>query len=125
MTFKNKRSQGYYFEKIAANIATSEGYVILKKNYYSKYGEIDLIAKKNNLIIFIEVKQRSSNQFGVGEEAITYRKKRRIFLSAKQFLYEKKMLDYSVRFDAIVFYKKNNYSYKWIKNIIWGDEIGL
>ncbi|MGO2118652.1 MAG: YraN family protein [Fusobacterium sp.] len=125
MNFKNKREQGYYFEKIASNIITSKGYIIMDKNYYSKYGEIDLIAKKDNLIIFIEVKQRSSDKFGLGEESINYRKKRKIFLSAKQFLYEKKLLDFSIRFDSIIFYKKNNYSYKWIKNIIWGDEIGL
>lgn len=125
MNFKNKREQGYYFEEIASNIITSKGYNIINKNYYSKYGEIDLIAKKKNLIIFVEVKQRSSNKFGLGEESINYQKKRKIFLSAKQFLYERKLLDFSIRFDSIIFYKKNNYSYKWIKNIIWGDEIGL
>jgi putative endonuclease len=125
MNFKNKREQGYYFEKIASNIVTSKDYTIIGKNYYSKYGEIDLIAKKDNIIIFIEVKQRSSDKFGLGEESINYHKKRKIFLSAKQFLYERKLLDFSIRFDSIIFYKKNNYSYKWIKNIIWGDEIGL
>jgi len=125
MNFKNKREQGYYFEKIASDIIASEGYTIITKNYYSKYGEIDLIAKKDNIIIFIEVKQRSSNRFGFGEESINYHKKRKIFLSAKQFLYERKLLDFSIRFDSIIFYKKNDYSYKWIKNIIWGDEIGL
>ena len=125
MNFKNKREQGYYFEKIASNIITSKGYTIIGKNYYSKYGEIDLIAKKDNIIIFIEVKQRSSNKFGFGEESIDYHKKRKIFLSARQFLYERKLLDFSIRFDSIIFYRKNYYSYKWIKNIIWGDEIGL
>ncbi|MDP0488947.1 MAG: YraN family protein [Fusobacterium sp. JB019] len=125
MYFKNNREQGYYFEKIASEIITSKGYKIIDKNYYTRYGEIDLIAKNKNLIIFVEVKQRSSNNFGFGENSIDYKKRRRIFLSAKQFLYKNNLFDFSIRFDAIIFYKKNNYSYKWLKNIIWGDEFGF
>ena len=125
MYFKNNREQGYYFEKIASEIITSKGYKIIDKNYYTRYGEIDLIAKNKNSIIFVEVKQRSSNNFGFGENSIDYKKRRRIFLSAKQFLYKNNLFDFSIRFDAIIFYKKNNSSYKWLKNIIWGDEFGF
>lgn len=125
MHFKNKREQGYYFENLASQILISSNYKIVKKNFYSKFGEIDLIGKKNDLIIFVEIKQRTSSNFGFGEDSITFFKKKRLFLSAKQFLYEKNLLDFNIRFDAIVFYGKDEYSYKWIKNIIWGDELGF
>lgn len=125
MYFKNSREQGYYFEKIASEIIVSQNYKIIEKNYYTKYGEIDIIARKKNLIVFIEVKQRSSDIFGLGEDSINYKKRKKIFLSAKNFLYKNKLFNFDVRFDAIIFYKKNNYSYKWLKNIIWGDEFGF
>ena len=125
MYFKNTREQGYYFEDIASKIFSLNGYRIIEKNYYTRYGEIDLIAKKQNLIVFIEFKQRKSNNFWFGEDSNNYQKRKKIFLSARQFIYQKKLFDFNIRFDAIIFYKRNNYSYKWLKNIIWGDEFGF
>lgn len=81
--------------------------------------------KKGGTIIFVEVKQRSSDIFGTAEYSIDYRKKRRMYFSARQYISEKKYYNLDVRFDALIFNGCSKNSCDWIKNIIWGDEIGF
>lgn len=121
--FLNKRTQGEYFEKLALNFLEKNNFTLLSKNFYCKYGEIDIIAQKEDLIIFVEVKQRSSLKFGNGLEAINFQKQRKIFLSAQYFLYKNHLENFNFRFDAITF--DNNNQCEWIKNIMRGDEIGF
>lgn len=121
----NKREQGTVFENYAAAFLESKGYILLTKNYFTKSGEIDLIMKKDRTIVFVEVKQRSSDIFGSGEYAIDYKKRKKMFLSARKFLAENKCLDCDIRFDAVIFNGKNKTPYNWIRDIIWGDEIGF
>lgn len=121
----NKREQGAVYEAYALEFLNSKGYTLIEKNYFTKFGEIDLILKKDNLIIFTEVKQRSSDYFGYGEHAISYTKQKRMFLSAKEFLSKNKFFNYDIRFDAVIFNGRDKKSCNWIKNIIWGDEIGF
>lgn len=118
----NKRKQGELFEEYALEFYKSLGYDFLAKNYFTKYGEIDLIVSKESLIVFVEVKQRTSDMYGSGEYAIDYRKKRRIFLSARDFIFKNKYYDYDIRFDAVIF-KDSKKPCNWIKDIIWGDEL--
>lgn len=121
--FLNKRTQGEYFEKLALDFLEKEGFILLEKNFYCKYGELDIILKKSDLIIFVEVKERSSKKFGTGFDAISPQKQKRMFLSAQVFLYKHHLKNFNFRFDAIVFDENN--SCHWIKNIMWGDEIGF
>lgn len=121
----NKRKQGTVFENYAIEFLESKGYHLLTKNYFSKYGEIDIILKKENRIIFVEVKQRTTDVFGRGEYAITFIKKRKMYLTAQKFIYENNYFDYDIRFDAVIFDGKGKNPCNWIKNIIWGDEIGF
>lgn len=121
--FLNKRTQGEYFEKLALNFLEKNNFTLLSKNFYCKYGEIDIIAQKEDLIIFVEVKQRSSLKFGNGLEAINFQKQRKIFLSAQYFLYKNHLENFNFRFDAITF--DNNNQCEWIENIMRGDEIGF
>lgn len=121
--FLNKRTQGEYFENLALEFLKNNGFTLLKKNFYCKYGEIDIILKKDDLIIFVEVKQRFSTNFGTGFEAISYQKQRKIFMSAQNFLYKNNFENFNFRFDAIVFDENNKCT--WVKNMMWGDEIGF
>ena len=121
----NKREKGAVFENYAAEFLEKMGYTLIAKNYSTKYGEIDLIMEKEKIIVFIEVKQRTSDIFGRGEYAIDYRKKRKIYFTAKKFIFENGYNDYDIRFDAIIFNGTERTPCNWIENIIWGDEIGF
>ncbi|NME35702.1 MULTISPECIES: YraN family protein [Fusobacterium] len=121
--FLNKRVQGEYFENLALNFLEKKGFQLVEKNFYSHFGEIDLILRKDNLIIFVEVKERSNQKFGNGFEAISKKKLRRMFLSANEFIAINKLQNFNIRFDAIAF-DENGKCY-WIENILWGDEIGF
>lgn len=121
----NKREQGAVFENYAAEFLSEKGYTLLTMNYFTKYGEIDLIMKKEETIVFIEVKQRTTDIFGRGEYAIDYKKKRKIYFTAREFISKNKYFNYDIRFDAIIFNGKGKTPCNWIKNIIWGDEIGI
>jgi putative endonuclease len=72
-------------EKFASEILQSRGYKIIKQNFRSKFGEIDIIAIKDNCLIFIEVKTRYSQKFGSPEEAVTWTKLNRIKKTAQYF----------------------------------------
>ena len=116
---KNKKIIGKIGESLAAKYLEKNGYTIEKINYYCKFGEIDIIAKLNNMIIFIEVKTRTNLLYGYPVEAINNKKILHIRNSAKYYLYENKMYDFLIRFDVIEVYLKD-YKYKinHIKDII-------
>lgn len=118
----NKRKKGNLYENKAAEFLEENSYKILEKNYYGKYGEIDLIALKDGQIIFIEVKYRETSEYGYGVEAVDKRKARRIYRTAEEYLVKNHMEDYDIRFDCISYLKNEQ---KWLKNILWGDEIGF
>ena len=120
MKDKYKKELGKKGELIAEKFLIKNGYKIVCKNFYTPKGEIDIIAEKNNEIIFIEVKTRTSLKFGTPAMAINYIKKKHIKLSAKIFLYLNQDIKYSsIRFDVIeVFVKDNRYMINHIKNAI-------
>ena len=73
---------GSFGEALARDYLISKGYKILNMNFRNKFGEIDIICKKNNLLIFCEIKSRYSNSFGFPIESITcYKQKQIIILS--------------------------------------------
>ena len=72
-----KKFLGAKGELIAENFLIKKGYKILQKNYRQKFGEIDIIASKEDVINFIEVKTRSNVKYGTPAEAVNYDKQRR------------------------------------------------
>lgn len=118
----NKRKFGNQKESEAIEYLIRDGYEIVQKNYYCKYGEIDIIAKKGDTYIFVEVKSRNNLKFGKGEYSINKKKKNKIYLTAMDYLYKNSLSEFNFRFDGIVFYKNEM---KWLKDIIWGDELGF
>ncbi len=81
---------------------------ILDRNFHSRYGEIDIIAKDGSCIVFVEVKTRKSSLYGMPSEYVTYSKRRKIIATAKYYL--RNNIDVEMRFDiAEVYYSiKNN-----------------
>ena len=97
----NKRKFGIIGEKIAQDYLLKKGYEILKTNFYTKRGEIDIISKKDKCIIFVEVKTRSNLKFGTPAMSVNFSKKNHIKLAAKTFLYINKINGHEIRFDVI------------------------
>ena len=86
------------------------------------FGEIDIVCRKDKLFVFVEVKYRRNKEYGFGEESIDYKKMKKIYYTAMEYTRKIKIKDYSIRFDAIIFLGEKVH---WIKNILWGDEIGF
>lgn len=75
---KNNKKLGNIGEQIASNYLIALGYTIIKRNYRIKIGEIDIIAQKDDTIVFVEVKTRYSLKYGYGLESITASKRKTI-----------------------------------------------
>ena len=88
-------------EIIAENYLKEKGYKILETNYKNKIGEIDIIAKDGDCLVFVEVKTRLTSQFGDPLEAIDLRKQYKIRQVATGYLMQKRQLNAKCRFDAI------------------------
>ncbi len=88
-------------EEQAAQFLESNGYQILDRNYNSRVGEIDIIAGRRDVILFVEVKARSSNQFGTGAESVTASKQQKIIKTAGMYLARHGRGRERVRFDVI------------------------
>jgi putative endonuclease len=94
---KNKGNKG---ELQAAKFLEKNGYKILTTNFRSPFGEIDIIAKKNDITIFIEVKLRESYSFGTANETIPQSKMNKIIKTA-HFWIAKQEYEIPCRFDVI------------------------
>lgn len=110
-------------EKLAKEYLEQNKYKILTTNFYCRQGEIDIIAKKEDTVIFVEVKTRSNTAYGKPADAITEKKKIRMLKAINYYLYKYDVREY-VRIDAIeVSFKENKWNINHIKNAIWEDEI--
>ena len=96
----DKIKTGNKGEAIAANFLRTKGFEILVRNFRHKRVEIDLIAKRNDWVIFVEVKTRSSNAYGEPEEFVDYQKTNNIFEAAEEWIYANDWHGH-IRFDII------------------------
>ncbi len=101
----NTKQIGDFGETIAVKYLLKNGYKILRRNFKLKFGEIDIIAKKDGCIVFTEVKTRRSSRFGEPSEYVDYRKQMRIKKTASCYA---DMINDEIRFDVIeVLYEQN------------------
>lgn len=105
----SRRSLGQSGEKIAADFLHRRGYAILVRNYRRRTGEIDIIAREGEMLVFIEVKTRSGGAYGSPAAAITPRKQRQISRTAQYYLAEQDLFDTPARFDVITVVFDNNH----------------
>lgn len=96
-----RKKLGNRGEKIAAKFLRKQGYRIIEKNYHSRLGEIDIVAKEDESIVFVEVKTRCSTDFGLPEEALSYDKRRRLSKLALGYLAHWRIKDTDCRFDVV------------------------
>lgn len=87
-------------EMLAARYLAGEGFAVLEYNWRSGHKEIDIIAKERDVLVFVEVKTRSSEAYGDVHEAVTPRKMRNVILAAEAYM-ESAKVDLPVRFDVV------------------------
>ena len=98
----NNRRQGNNFEVLAADYLKRSGMIILEHNYYCKMGEIDIVARDEEYLVFIEVKYRKSKGKGSAAEAVNYNKMRKISRCADVYMMQHHLDgNTSVRFDVV------------------------
>ncbi len=98
----NKRTVGNEKEQIAAEYLKAAGYVILASNFFSRHGEIDLIALDKEVLVFVEVKFRRDLISGSPFEAVDLRKTRNITKAARYYMYKHQISeDTPCRFDVV------------------------
>ncbi len=116
----NGNDMGIVAEQAAEKEMRRLGYEILERNYHTKEGEIDIIAKKDGVLVFTEVKYRKSDAFGTPAEAVGYAKQEKIKKAALQYLAEREMADTDCRFDVAECKQKDGKLYfRYTENAFW------
>lgn len=116
---ENNKLTGNYGEDIACEFLEKQGYEIIERNFKCKIGEIDIIAKDREEIIFVEVKTRNILQYGKPAEAVDKPKKKHIYRTAEYYMLIHNILDVFVRIDVIeVYLNKKTYKINHIKKAI-------
>lgn len=112
----NKREVGFKYENVAKDYLILQGLVFVESNFYTRFGEIDLIffEKSSQTLVFVEVKYRRNDFFGTAIEMVTEEKQNRIFASSQVYLL-KKNWDRNVRYD-IIGVSKDSGNIEWLKN---------
>ncbi len=115
----DKQQKGKHGEMIAIDHIKRSGLRVVESNYYTRFGEIDIIAKCDNVYHFIEVKTRLTNQLGTAVESLT-RSKINSFVKTVQSYIKRnnlKALEYSLDLIAIDISNDGTIDIEWIKNI--------
>ncbi len=93
---------GDFGEDLAARYLGQKGYEIVERNFRTRFGEIDIIAKDREVLVFVEVKKKASDRFGTAAEMITKKKIGRIRRAAEFYLLENGLRDQTWQIDAIL-----------------------
>jgi len=96
-----KKELGKKGEDLAIRFLKKKGYRTIERNYACKMGEIDIIAKEKDTLVFIEVKTRTSVTFGPPQLAVNPKKQLQMSKAALHFLKEKNLEDAKARFDVV------------------------
>ena len=105
--FNLKQKFGKFGEALAVKYLKKQGYEILCVNYRTPLGEIDIIAKDKDTIVFVEVKSRSSSAYGSPKDAVTREKQRRISKNALHYLKKTAQMNSRARFDVVAISSSN------------------
>ena len=111
---------GNWGEAKACEYLQENGFDVLSKNYRYQHAEIDVIAKKGNLLIFVEVKTRTGSGFGMPEEFVNYSKAKLILKAAENYIYATNWLA-EIRFDiiSIIIFPDGNLNIRHIEDAFY------
>lgn len=116
---KNKVAIGMNGESLAVEYLIKKNFKIITRNYRCRFGEIDIIASKDDMYIFIEVKTRRNLLFGRPSEAINGKKREHCVNAAQCFIKHFKLKDVDFRFDAVEIILTPSLKIEHIENIFF------
>lgn len=93
---KHNQRIGKWGEDIATEHLTQQGYEIIGRNVRTPYGEVDIIAKKDDVFIFVEVKTRTTKKMGLPEESITSKKQEHMIACAEHYASENEIKHWQI-----------------------------
>lgn len=127
MTNANERRDlGERGEALAWNFLRKQGYSLLEKNYRTRWGEIDIVARQEGAVVFLEVKTRRNQLFGAPEEAVNWRKRQKLVQLAQGYLQTKGLENQPARFDilSVTWDGMGEPSFSLITDAFRMDEVG-
>jgi len=101
MSREDAKTLGKRAEELSSNFLVKDGYEIIERNYYSRYGEIDIIAKKGSFVVFVEVKYRKNDIHSTPSMAVNFRKQEKMKKTALHYIGSHEIVDKDFRFDII------------------------
>lgn len=103
-----RQNLGKSGEDLAVAELTRRGYAILARRYRTRHGEIDIVARDGDTVVFVEVKARTTREFGMAAEAVTGWKQRRLTAMAVDYLARHRLTDRPCRFDVVAIMPKES-----------------
>ena len=109
----NYRLQGKKAEDVACNFLLQNGLSLIEKNYQCRYGEIDIIMQDCDTLVFIEVRYRSTMNYGGAEASVDNNKRQKLVFTANHYI-QRNHISQPMRFDVVAIYP--NQPPNWITN---------
>jgi putative endonuclease len=109
-------NRGAAAEGLAAKFLAARGLVLVQRNYRCRGGEIDLIARDGETLVFVEVRLRRNRAFGTAAESITAAKRRRLRLAARHYL-ARLGREPPCRFDAVLLDALETENIEWLRGV--------
>ena len=113
---RNNVIKGSLGEDKAVEYLISNGYKVIDRNYRTKIGEIDIIAMISKILVFVEVKARTSINYGYPYEAVNWKKQDKILKSSFIYIKQKNLSNYQMRYDIIEVYLNEKAKINHIEN---------
>lgn len=112
----HNRRLGKLGEEIASKFLQDKGYVLLFRNYRTRYDEIDIIGKRNGLLTFFEVKTKIGDKFGLPHESVNFLKLKHLKRAIQYFLLKNRVVDTKLSLDVVSIVLDTNEKIKSIKH---------
>jgi len=117
----SNQSFGKIGERAAAEYLKNSGYKIMAMNFRTRWGEIDIVARDGDCLVFAEVKTRSDERYGAPEEAVTRTKQQHLVKAAQIYLSQTKQAHALWRIDVLALLKQNDgFSVRHLQNAVTG-----
>ncbi|ASM51148.1 putative endonuclease [Pseudoalteromonas espejiana DSM 9414] len=116
--WQNSREKGQYYERQAQKYLVAEGLTPIECNYYCPFGELDVIMRQGDTLVFVEVKYRKNNARGGANYALGAQKQARLKRTIYHYLAAKGLTNQPIRVDYVAITGDGSANINWIKNVL-------